>query len=73
MKSMLDLDYEGRHIQLWPGDSVDKWAKIEHITEQGMIIEFTEIKANGYNQHYNVGDVMFWPWNSLKFIFKEER
>ncbi len=73
MKSMLDLNYEGRHIHLWPGNTVEKWAKIEHVTEQGMVIEFTEVRAHGYQQHYYPGDVMFLPWDECKFIFTEER
>ena len=73
MKSMLDLDYEGRGIKLWPGNTVEKWSKIEHVTEQGMVIEFTEVRAHGYQQHYHPGDVMFLPWDECKFIFTEER
>ena len=71
MKSMLDLGYEGRSIKLWPNNTVEKWAKIEHVTQQGMGVQFTEVKAHGYQQHYNVGDVMFLPWDECKFIFTE--
>tara|TARA_A100001011_G_scaffold382778_1_gene453112 strand:- start:2282 stop:2488 length:207 start_codon:yes stop_codon:yes gene_type:complete len=68
---MLDLNYEGRNIHLWPGNTVEKWAKIEHVTEQGMVIEFTEVRAHGYQQHYHVGDIMFLPWDDCKFIFTD--
>ncbi len=72
-KSMLDLSYEGRHIQLWPGNTVEKWAKIQHVTIQGLVVEFTDVKAHGYQQHYNAGDTMFLPWDECVFIFKEEQ
>ena len=73
MKSMLDLNYEGRDIKLWPNNTVEKWAKIEHVTQQGMVVQFTEVRAHGYQQYYNAGDVMFLPWDECKFIFTEER
>ncbi len=71
MKSMLNLDYEGRNIKLWPDNTVEKWAKIEHVTVQGMVVKVTEVRAHGYQQHYNAGDVMFLPWDECKFIFSE--
>ena len=71
MKSMLDLNYEGRSIKLWPNNTVEKCAKIEHVTQQGVVLEFTEVKAHGYQQHYHEGDVMFLPWDELTFIFTD--
>ena len=73
MRSVLDLNYEGRHIKLWPDNSVEKWAKICHIREQGIVIEFTKIKDNGYHSHYKVGDTMFLDWTSVgAFILTKE-
>ena len=71
-KSMVDLNYEGRHIKLWPNNTVEKWAKIKHVTMQGVVVEFTELKAHGYTSYYSVGDVMFVPWGELTFIFTEK-
>ena len=71
MKSMLDLGYEGRSIKLWPGDTVEKWVKIEHVTQQGMVVQFTEVRAHGYQKHYKVDDIMFVPWDELTFIFAD--
>ena len=73
MKSMLDLNYEGRNIKLWPNNTVEKWAKIEHVTVQGIVVKFTEVRAHGYQQHYKVDDIMFVPWDECQFIFTEER
>lgn len=71
MKSMLDLNYEGRGIKLWPNNTVEKWATIEHVTQQGMVVQFTEVRAHGYQQHYKVDDIMFVPWSELTFIFTD--
>ena len=71
MKSMLDLNYEGRSIKLWPDNTVEKWAKIEHITQEGVVVQFTELKAHGHRSYYSVGDVMFVPWDELTFIFAD--
>lgn len=71
MKSILDLNYEGRSIKLWPNNTVEKWAKIEHVTVQGIVVQFTEIRAHGYREHYKVDDIMFVPWGECKFIFTD--
>jgi hypothetical protein len=71
MKSMLDLGYEGRSIKLWPNNTVEKWAKIEHVTQEGMVVQFTEVRAHGYRQHYKADDIMFVPWDELTFIFTD--
>ena len=71
-KSMLDLNYEGKHIKLWPDHTVEKWAKIQHATTQGVVVEFTRLEEHGRKSYYSVGDVMFVPWNKLTFIFTEK-
>ena len=71
MKSMLDLNYEGKNIKLWPNNTVEKWAKIKHVTREGMVVQFTELNAHGYTSYYSVGDVMFVPWDELTFIFTD--
>ena len=40
MKSMLNLDLEGRQIKLYPGDTVSKWGEITHATTQGVFFDY---------------------------------
>ena len=71
MKSMLDLDLEGRHIKLYPGDSVSKWGKITHATTEGVLVLITMVKKGSWSEKsYEVGTEHFIPWNNLSFRFE---
>ena len=71
MKSMLDLDLEGRQIKLYPGDSVSKWGEITHATTEGVLIIITMVKKGSWSESsYEVGTEHFIPWNKLSFRFE---
>ena len=71
MKSMLNLELEGRQIKLYPGDSVSKWGKITHATVEGVLILILKVKKGSWSDSkYEVGKEYFIPWNNLSFAFE---
>ena len=71
MKSMLNLDLEGRQIKLYPGDSVKKWGEITHATTQGILVLITKVnKGSWSDSKYEEGKEYFIPWNNLSFAFE---
>ena len=71
MKSMLDLDLEGRQIKLYPGDSVSKWGEITHATTQGVLVLILMVKKGSWSDSsYEEGQEYFIPWNKLSFAFE---
>jgi hypothetical protein len=71
MKSMLNLDLEGRQIKLYPGDTVSKWGKITHATTEGVLVIILEVKnSRRIETKYKVGTEYFIPWNNLSFAFE---
>ena len=72
MKSMANLDIEGRSIQLFPGDSVSKWGVINHSTVEGIIVYITAVRKGTWSHAgYNEGQEYFIPWSKLTFTFAE--
>ena len=71
MKSMLDLDLEGRQIKLYPGDSVSKWGEITRATTEGVLIIIRKVKKGSWSDSsYEEGKEYFIPWNKLSFAFE---
>jgi len=71
MKSMLNLDLEGRQIKLYPGDSVSKWGEITHATTEGILVLILKVnKGSWSNASYEEGKEYFIPWNKLSFAFE---
>ena len=71
MKSMLNLDLEGRQIKLYPGDSIKKWGEITHATTQGVLIVILKVKKGSWSDSsYEEGKEYFIPWNNLSFAFE---
>ena len=70
MKSMLDLEIEGKFIKLFPGDSVPKYGLIRDATKEGIVVTITSLgPTRGYSTHYDVGQRHFIPWGKLQFQF----
>lgn len=69
MKHMADLNLEGQLIQIYPGDSVQKWGKILQVTKEGIMIEVVKVDKGGWasSDGWQVGDVHFLSWTKLKF------
>lgn len=72
MKSMTDLDFEGRIIQLYPTDTVSKWGRILHVTEEGIVVKITEVSMVGGSVVHGGaqiarGDIQFYNWTKLTF------
>ena len=71
MKSMLNLELEGRQIKLYPGDSVEKWGEITHATTEGVLILILKVDRGSWSDSsYEVGKEYFIPWNNLSFRFE---
>ena len=71
MKSMLNLDLEGRQIKLYPGDTVSKWGEITHATAEGVLVRILKVKNNNRTYtSYTEGTEYFIPWNNLSFAFE---
>lgn len=71
MKSMLNLDLEGRQIKIFPGDSVEKWGEITHATTEGILVRIIRVKKGSWSEKsYEVGTEHFIPWNKLSFRFE---
>ena len=76
MKSMTDLNLEGQLIQISPGDSVQKWGHILHVTKEGIMIRVTDVNKGSWASAggWEEGSVRFLSWNKLDFkICKEKR
>ena len=70
MKSMLDLELEGKYIKLFPGDSIATYGLIQHATKQGIVVTITSLgPTRGYSTHYETGQRHFIPWGKLTFQF----
>ena len=71
MKSMLNLDLEGRHIKIYPGDSVHKWGVISFASTEGLLIKITKVDRGSWcDTTYEVGTEHFIPWTKLSFRFE---
>ena len=72
MKSMVNLDLEGRHIKLYPGDSIKKWGVITFSSTEGLLIKITKVNQGSWasSDGYKVGTEHFLPWNKLTFRFE---
>ena len=69
MKSMADLNLEGKLIQIYPGDSVQKFGEILNITKEGIIVKVTKVDQGGWSTSdgWEVGSIQFLNWTRLKF------
>ena len=69
MKSMTDLNLEGKHIQIHPGDSVKKWGEILHVTKEGIMVKVTKVNKGGWSSAggWEVGAIQFLNWTKLNF------
>ena len=73
MKSMADLNLEGKLIQIYPGDSVQKFGEILNITKEGIIVNVTKVDHGGWSSSdgWEVGSIQFLNWTKLKFKIVE--
>ena len=60
--------FVGQEVQLFPGDTYDKYAKLLEINKYGYIFEIT--RCAGYE--YKVGDIVFFN-HSCNVIFKNKK
>ena len=69
MEHMSDLNLEGKLIQIHPGDSVQKWGNILHVTKEGIVVKVVKVNQGGWSSAggWKVGDVHFLSWARLKF------
>jgi len=69
MEHMSDLNLEGKLIQIYPGDSVQKWGNILHVTKEGIMVKVVKVNKGGWSSAdgWKAGDVHFLSWTSLKF------
>tara|TARA_R100000388_G_C7123652_1_gene102131 strand:+ start:219 stop:461 length:243 start_codon:yes stop_codon:yes gene_type:complete len=69
MKSMTDLNLEGKLIQIYPGDSVQKFGEVLHVTKEGIMVKVTKVDQGGWSTSdgWEVGSIQFLNWTRLKF------
>ena len=69
MEHMSDLNLEGTLIQIYPGDSVQKWGKILNVTKEGIMVKVVKVNRGGWcsADGWKAGDVHFLSWTRLKF------
>ena len=69
MKHMADLNLEGALIKIYPGDSVQKWGNILHVTKEGIVVKVVKVDRGSWasSDGWQVGDVQFLSWEKLKF------
>ena len=69
MKSMADLNLEGKLIQIYPGDSVQKFCEVLHVTKEGIMVKVTKVDRGSWSSSdgWEVGSVQFLNWTRLKF------
>ena len=69
MKHMADLNLEGALIKIYPGDSVQKWGNILHVTKEGIMVKVVKVDQGSWTSSdgWQVGDVQFLSWEKLKF------
>ena len=71
-KSIQSLNLEGRQIKLYPGDTIQKWAKITHVTTEGLLVEITKVDKDEWtSSSYEVGMEHFIHWSKASFRFEE--
>ena len=73
MKSMTDLNLEGKYIQIFPSDSIQKWGNILHVTKEGIMVKVTKVNRGGWSSTggWEVGVVRFISWTKLSFQIVE--
>ena len=69
MKSMIDLNLEGKYIKIFPGDSVKKWGEILHVTKEGIMVKVTHVDKGSWSSYdgWKVGVTRFVNWHKLSF------
>ena len=69
MKHMTDLNLEGALIKIHPGDSVQKWGNILHVTKEGIVVKVVKVDRGSWasSDGWQVGAVQFLSWTKLKF------
>lgn len=50
--------YIGKEIQLYPGDSCEKYGVIENVDDLGWTIRITDVQDD-YSSSYKTGDMVF--------------
>jgi hypothetical protein len=61
-------DYEGRNIQLYPGDTFYKYGTITKVDDLGWTVKITKSAPNS-NNHWKVGKSYFIS-HSTNFVFE---
>ena len=51
--------YVGKHIQLYPNDTVSKYGVIENLDDLGWTIRITKVGTSHYKDGFKVGDIYF--------------
>tara|TARA_R110000823_G_scaffold25971_1_gene76307 strand:- start:523 stop:777 length:255 start_codon:yes stop_codon:yes gene_type:complete len=76
MKSMSNLELEGQYIRINPGDSIKKWARIDHATREGLLATVTCVRQGSWssNDGWIKETQRFLSWEKLSFYIcdKEE-
>ena len=69
MKSMQDLELEGKYIRIFPGDSVRKWGLIQDVTTEGIMVTITFVDRGSWSSSdgWIVGTRRFLNWGKLDF------
>ena len=63
--------YINRTIELYPGDTQTKIVRVRDANDFGIEVEILELSAVSYNSKLNVGDIMFYPKEGLRFKLKK--
>ena len=73
MKSMTDLNLEGKVIKIFPSDSVSKWGKILHVTTEGIMVKVTKVDKGSWcsDDGWTVGTKRFVSWKKLSFQIED--
>ena len=73
MKSMTDLTLEGKTIKIFPGDSVQKWGRILHVTREGIMVKVTKVDKGSWcsDDGWKVGTKRFVSWKKLSFQIED--
>ena len=72
-KTMSDLNLEGKHIRIFPGDSVVKYGQVDHVTAEGLLVTVTYVDRGSWASSggWYLGTQRFLSYQKLDFYLCE--
>ena len=62
--------YIGKTIELFPGDTQKKIAKVIDVFDDGIEVKIVQLSDTPFKSHLKIGDIMYYSLSKLTFKLK---